>query len=338
MKILFFGLSALLLLLLMACNKEPMPTTTQPSLSKTSIPIDADVVYHYRGVAYPLYFQEDSKDAFVEDATYTALQSAVGDGVSEFFKFSDYPSHYTFLFDNEWEAYDFIEKNSDAYVGRRYKLALRIEELRDQLANDYGYPLDYNNASLVADARAGIQAMYEELKVNSSFPRDLAAFIGRSGRSFTPHGNGRSLPVLTMYEHDNLNGQHIDVETAPHTTVWTYGDHDCYTMATNSDLTLEVKPDGSNWSDCISSQYFRYVQGARAMMIGRYKDHHFAEYGCAYMRYEYRDYYFTNTCCESSNMRDTPWGGFLCRHQNDQITSIKIKAVWDQCPIDFSDV
>ena len=217
-------------------------------------------------------------------------------------------------------------------------MALRIEQLRSQLLREYGQPLDYSNADLVAKARAGIQSMYEELNVISAFPHDIAAFVGQLGGSFTPHGNGRNLPVLTMYEHDDLNGQYIDIETAPNTSVWTYGDHDCYTMAANTDLSLEFKPDGTNWNDCISSQYFRYVQGARAMMIARHKDSNFAKYGCGYMRYQYYPHYLGNSCCERSNMRDTPWGGFLCGHQNDQITSIRIKAIWDQCPIDFDDV
>jgi hypothetical protein len=108
-------------------------------------------------------------------------------------------------------------------------------------------------------------------------------------------------------------------------------------MAANPDLTLEFQTNGNNWNDCISSKCLSYIQGADAMAEGYYKDSHFGVYACGYQVFTYRangvNYY--PPCF---NFRTYPWHDKLgwCGHINDQVSSIRIKAVWEGCYTDDS--
>lgn len=336
MKRFILGSNALLLFL-GACTKEPATTTpSSTTKSKNSIS-DADFVYHYKGMAYPLHLEAGTEGSFVQDESYLALQQATQQGANYDYSFSNHPSNHSFLFDNEWEMYNFMEADGHAKEARHFKLLHRIEELRTALSDQYGTPLDFKNPAVQQAAQVGVQRMYEELNVITDFPQDLETFLGVQGGDFVKVGQ-KTNHVCTVYEHDNLQGQFLDVETASNTVIWTYGLDDCYTMAANPDLSLEYKLDGTNWNDCISSRIFNYVVGADAMGYSHFKDSHFAKYGCSWKGTFFYRHELGNNPSFWNNMRDLYWGGFLCGHQNDQITSIRLKAVWQGCEVDFSDL
>lgn len=293
------------------------------------------MVYHYQGKAYPLYYAEGSTTEVVQDENALALDALSGTSSFVTFLLPDKPAGHYYLFDSEFDGYDYIEKNEKPLIGRRFKVAHRIDELRESLLIKYGELLDYNNPTVYEDARLGVQVIYDELKIDKDFPRDLETFIGTDGGQLSPQRNS----VLTVYADANYSGSELCVETAPNTVTWNYGDWDCFTMAANINLTLEFQPNGNNWNDCISSKCFNYVDGADAMSVGFYKDSDYAVYGCAYNV----QFFYSTTANPIPgwcyNMLDQPWvGGPYCGHMNDQISSIRIKAIWQGCPIEFSDM
>ena len=333
MKTLFLISNAILLFCAVACTKMPLNDPQPTDATKSTLLADADVVFHYQGMAYPLYFQDDSETDFVEDEHFLALQAATGEQPIVTFSYSDYPEHHAFLFDKEFDGYDYMEQHIDALLGRKFKLAHRIDQLRDQLMATYG-ELDFDHPAVEAAARAGVEAIYQELHITLPFPRDLAGYIGVTTPEFANNSNGRHHEVLTVWEHDNFQGQSLNVENAPHTVIWNYGDWNCFTMAANPDLTIVNKPDGSNWSDCISSQCLSYIDGADAMAVGYYKDTHCAVYGCGKeIVVYYNNGIGTNIYPPCFNMRDWRWHAWhgWCGHMNDQISSIRIKAIWQGC-------
>ena len=338
MKLLYTISALLLLFFLTSCTKERWADASESATTplKTTLSTDADVVYYYQGLAYPLYLQEGSTTDLVQDATYTALQQATGQRVLVSFHYAEYPDHHVFLFDTDMEGYDYMEQHLHPQHGRQLKEAHHIDALREQLIATYGAPLDFDQPALRAAARLGIEAIRQALHIRSPFPRDLAAYIGVPQTSFS---NGRHYEVLTVWEHSNTRGQSLNVENAPNTVIWDYGAFNCYTMAANPNLTLEFKPDGTNWNDCISSQCLSYVDGADAMIVAYYKDIDYGIYACGRQYFTYRPNSISYPRC--LNMRDWVWKmGFpqTCGHMNDQISSIRIKAIWQGCQVDYSDL
>lgn len=324
------------ILISLSCSKERIIASQEQHANpiiKNTVPSDADVVYYYKEVAYPLHFQEGSTQDFIKDENYDALLTAAQNATGVF-TYSDLPKKWYFLFDTEYDGYDYMEKNGHALIGRKFKLSYRIDQLREALISSYGLPLDFTNTNLIADARMGIEAIYQELHLNLPFPRDIAAFIGIEQSHFSSN-SGRNNPVLTVWEHDTYRGQQLVVDQDPHTFIWTYGDYGCFTMAANPDLTIVNKPDGSNWNDCISSKCLSYISGADAIAEGYYKDINYGVYACGFaVQITYANQYNPVPACY--NMRDQNWVRGWCGHMNDQISSIRIKAVWQGCYTDDS--
>ncbi len=327
------------LLLLVACSKEPTVSTTTPVTTNKNN--QADVVYYYKEQAYPLYLEEGSTEDFVEDENFVALQQATAQSPIVTFHYSDKPLNHVYLFDSEFEGYDYMEKHdANPLLGRKFKISLRIDELRERLMAQFGANLDFKNAAVAQAAQQGVAAIYEELHINLPLPNDLEAFIGITADAFARPKTGSGItsnPVLTVWEHDDAQGSEMYVEQAPNTVIWNYGPWNCFTMAANPDLTLEFQTNGNNWNDCISSKCLSYIQGADAMAEGYYKDSHFGVYACGYQVFTYRangvNYY--PPCF---NFRTYPWHDKLgwCGHINDQVSSIRIKAVWEGCYTDDS--
>jgi len=326
--------SLLLLAIVFSCSKKEAELATTEAVETTARNTPTpDVVYHYQGKTYPLYYQEGSTTEVVQDENALALEALsgrLGDFVT--FKFSNQLGNHLYWFDTEFDGYDYMEKyGKKPIIGRRFKVGVRIDELRNELLNKYGENLDYTNPSVYADALEGVEAIYEELKISGDLPRDLEAYVGKKGGQLSINRT----PVLKVYEHSNYTGSEMTVETALNTVIWTYGAHGCNTMAANPNLTLEFQPNGNNWNDCISAQCFNYVDGADAMAIGHYKDTDYAVYGCA-VKIETFDYTISSDWCYSMFNRD--WNGGFCSHMDNQISSIRIKAIWQGCPINFNDM
>lgn len=212
MKNLISGL--LLLFCLFTNHFTTVDEITAPvivSESASSTLTSANVVYHYKGVAYPLFYKEGFVGEFVEEDNYWAVAAWIESADLTPFIFSDQPTNHLFYFDSEFEGYDYYEQQVDALLGRRFKNALRIDELRDQLMATYGMPLDFRNPALYAAAHAGIEAIRAELEIISPFPDDVSRYIGVPEGSLS-QSNGRNIPVFTVYEHDNQGGHLLDIE------------------------------------------------------------------------------------------------------------------------------
>ncbi|MFK7798106.1 MAG: hypothetical protein AB8E82_11680 [Aureispira sp.] len=320
------------LLLLIACNKEQAVET----VATTEKSNQADVIYYYKEQAYPLYLEEGSTADFVQDENFVALQQATAQSPIVTFHYSDQPLNHVYLFDSEFEGYDYMEKHhANPLLGRKFKISLRIDELRERLIAQYGEILDFKDGAVAQAAQQGVAAIYEELHINLPLPNDLEAFIGISNDNFVRPKTGSAIssnPVLTVWEHDNLGGAEMYVDQAPNTVIWNYGDWNCFTMAANPDLTLEFKPDGTNWNDCISSKCLSYIQGADAMSEGYYKDSHFGVYACGFVVQLTKKTNLNAYPGACFNMRSQQWvRGHFCGHINDQISSIRIKAIWEGC-------
>ncbi|MGH1335802.1 MAG: hypothetical protein ACRBFS_06710 [Aureispira sp.] len=325
-----------LLLGFVSCSKEqpviPPITTISPPQESSAL-TTADVIYHYQGEAYPLSFKEGSTDDFVVDDNYLAVADWLEGADLVPIIFSNQPQNHIFYFDSEFEGHDYVERHFDALLGRKFKHALRIEELRDQLITTYGLPLNYRNPILYAAAHTGIEEMREELDITSPFPNDIASYIGVPEGSLS---NART-PVFTVYDHDNQGGASLNIENGVHTDIWTYGTHNCFTMAAHPDLWTEPRGSGYTWSDCISSRCLQFPVGADGVVTGYYNHANFPKTGCAYLIHLINRRQ-GDTFATCFNFRDQPFGGQLCGHMNDKLTSIRIKAAWQGCPIDYSNV
>lgn len=324
-------------LILVSCSKnETIVDTTNTTIQsqKTERSNQPDLVYHYNGQAFPVYYNNNDKSALREDENKRALDKifAEGKGIVSFI-FSNQPDNYNFLFDSEYEAYDYLEKNGEPLIGRKFKLAHRIDELREYLTIKYGNDIDYNSSPIYQDALDRIKDIYEELKIAEELPRSLEDFIGVRESNQT---NQRNHYLLRVFEHDNMGGSELDIETATNTVTWTHGAWGCYRTTANPDLSQEFQPNGNNWDGCISSFCLKYVDGADAVCYGLYKDPLYAQYACSRHRLVIREGEEIEEFCVRS-LNDRVWH-FACGHMNDQISSIRIKVAWHGCSLDWSDL
>ncbi|WP_052595648.1 hypothetical protein [Aureispira sp. CCB-QB1] len=314
----------------LACSKQESTNLTNnvPQARNSS----ADVVYYYKGKTYPLHFLEGNTGNFVEDENLEALELATKGKPLTSFEFSYHPSNHHFLFDSEFEAYDYVEKNGYPLIGRKFKLAHRIDELRILLLNKYGERLDFNNPNIYTEALQHIKGIYTELKIANDLPKRIEDFIGKK----EAHKNQRSGPLMQVFVHDNMQGNMLDIETAPNTVTWTHGAWGCYRTTANPDLSKEFQANGNNWDGCISSFCVNYVDGADGVCYALYKDTHYAQYACSRHKMVIREGQGIQEACIPS-LTNRVWMP-LCGHMNDQISSIRIKVAWQGCPLDWSDL
>lgn len=108
----------ILLLSLVSCSKEqaavPSTTVIAPSQENSLLPT-SDVVYHYQGRAYPLFFKEGSTEDFIEDEHYWAVADWLEGTDLVPFIFSNQPQNHIFYFNNEFEGHDYVEKTLTHY-------------------------------------------------------------------------------------------------------------------------------------------------------------------------------------------------------------------------------
>jgi hypothetical protein len=306
-----------------ACSKEEQLVKATTNSSGTKTP---DVVYHYKGKEYPLYLIKGSMNEFIQDENTKALDQIVGSvsGMGTF-TFSDKPANHFYLFDSEFDGYDYIEKNGKPLIGRKFKHAYRIDELRDRLWEKYGEDINYTNPAIYADALAGIEAIHAELKIDTDLPRDLEFYIGEK----TTGQNGQRSPLMTLYENTNFGGSSLNVETASNTSTWTHGPYNCYRTTANPDLAQV------SWNDRASSSITSFQSGADAVGYAYYKDTNYARYFCGlYLSIIY------SGGSGIPDMTQTAWSNFplFCTTMNDQISSVRIKVIWQGCTVDFSDI
>jgi hypothetical protein len=143
---------------------DKVKTTSTESIVETKHP---DLVYHYNGQAYPLYYKDGSSSDLVEDENTTALSElAENSGGFVTFTFPGKEKKHFYWFDSEFDGYDYMEKtDKNPIIGRRFKVSLRTNELRENLMAKYGGEVDYNNPVVYAEAKLGVEAIYIELKI-----------------------------------------------------------------------------------------------------------------------------------------------------------------------------
>jgi len=83
---------------------------------------------------------------------------------------------------------------------------------------------------------------------------------------------------------------------------------------------------------------YDWVQGASAVAFGFYKDVNTPRYSCgARVFVEDNPLAFHGRTC--FNMPDQNWNpNFTCGHMNDQISSLKVKAIWQGCSQNYDDM
>lgn len=317
--------------ILVACSKEEQVGNAIQSTT-ASRSHQADVVYFYKDKRYPLYLVEGSTEEFVDDENLEALNQITAGKALASFEFSYQPENHHFLFDSEFEAYDYVEKNGYPRIGRKFKLAHRIDELREFLLNKHGERLDFSNPSIYADAMQRIEEIYAELNIANDLPKRIEDFIGVKEEN----RNQRFGPLMEVAVHNDMFGDILDLESAPNTVTWTHGAWGCYRTTANPDLTQEFQTNGNNWNDCISSYCAHYVDGARAVCYALYKDSHYAQYACSRQKLDVHVGEGIQEFCISS-LRNRVWAG-LCGHMNDQVSSIRVKVIWQGCTITWSDL
>lgn len=294
---------------------------------------------HYEGKEYVLTFTEDGQNV-VSDENFKAFNNATSgkEGLVGF-KMPNHSNNHLFLFDSEFEGYDFLEKDFDALIGRKFKFSHRIDQLREELIRKYGEPINYQDQAIYNEILASIKTIYKELHYTGDLPRNLEAFVGIKAQQF--HA-GRS-HVLLVYEHRGGNGASLQVETASNTSIWNYGPDDCYTMAALPDLGLETMSGSTSWNDQISSRNFQYVSGAEAMGIGYYKHRYYFASGCNHIV----EIISPKSGYQAPILKDFNynWPGILnglfCGSIEDNISSLSVKAIWEGCYNDdtqFSDL
>lgn len=321
----------LILGIIFACSKEEQISNVATNTAHLRNN-QADVVYFYKDKSYPLYFKEGSTEEFVKDENLEALNLITEGKPLADFEFSYQPKNHHFLFDSEFEAYDYVEKNDYPLIGRKFKLAHRIDELRELLLNKYGEDLDFSNPSIYSESMQRIEEIYAELKIANDLPKRIEEFIGIKEEN----RNQRSGPLMQVFVDNNMQGDMLDLETAPNTVTWTHGAWGCYRTTANPDLTQEFQTNGNNWNDCISSFCCNYVDGARAVCYASYKDAHYAQYACSRQKLDVLIGEGIQEFCVPS-LRNRVWAG-LCGHMNDQVSSIRVKVVWQGCNITWSDL
>lgn len=325
-------------LLLGACTKSIEETAFNKiddvASNKENTKGSKTISCHYEGKEYILTFSEDRQNV-VSDENFEAFNNATSgkEGLAGF-KMPNYSKNHVFLFNSVFEGYDFLEKDFDALIGRKFKFSYRIDQLREKLIAKHGESINYQNQAIYNEILASIKNIYEELHYTGDLPRDLEAFVGIKAEQF--HG-GRS-HVLLVYEHQGGNGASLQVETAASTSITNYGPYNCYTMAALADLGLETMNGSTSWNEQISSRNFEYVSGADAMGIGYYKHRFHFTSGCNH----YEEIISPNSGYQAPELIDFDfnWPGFLnglfCGSIGDNISSIKVKAIWQGCYTDAS--
>lgn len=319
--------------LLGACTKSTEETTFNKiddvASNKENTKDSKTISCHYEGKEYLLMFSEDGQNV-VSDENFEAFNHATS-GKEDLagFKMPNYSNDHVFLFNSVFEGYDFLEKDFDALIGRKFKFSYRIDQLREKLITKYGKSIDYQDQAIYDEILASIKTIYEELHYTGNLPRDLEAFVGIEAQQF--HA-GRS-HVLLVYEDQGGNGASLQVETAASTSITNYGPDNCYTVASLADLVLETMSGSTSWNDQISSRNFQYIAGADAMGIGYYKHRFHFTSGCNH----YEEIISPNSSYQAPVLLDfnLNWPGFLnglfCGSIEDNISSIKVKAIWQGC-------
>ena len=240
--------------------------------------------------------------------------------------------HTVYIFDNEDELYSEIEKK-DKKIGRKLHFFYRLEQIQDYLTLKYGVMLDYRNEDLINELRLRLNSAYAEFKVVQLVPVDLTNFFHtyQPGEvSFNNHSRGL---VHQFWEHENYTGQSFIGENVG--TFTTYGPFGCYTTCSISDLQNVPKGSG-NFNDCITSFKFNNAEGADATALVFHKNSNFSDAPCA------KEAWVTNgsTIAPSVFIKNFV-GYYWCvfgGKMNDNTSSIRSKACWKGCSIDFDDV
>lgn len=293
--------------------------------------------YHYEGKAYLIRGDKDGNGIIPDDDSRAFEEVMLGKEGVVALKMPHYSDEHIFFFDSRMDGYDFLEKDFNPLIGRKFKFSYRIDELRENLIAKYGNRINYQDLEVKAEILNAIKTIYQELNYNGALPEDLEAFVGIEAEQFHPSRNH----VLIVYEHNGGNGASLQVETAANTTIWNYGPNNCYTLAGLPDLGLETMSGSTSWDNQISSRNFQYISGADAMGIVYCKHRHYLTTSCNYAE---------EIVVAGSNvplLRDfgDTYGGFLnglfCGTMDNTFSSIKIKAIWQGCyndPNQFSDL
>lgn len=298
------------------------------------------ITYVYNGNEYAIKIDEKRNLIPTEESECLQnLLSQQSDATS--FSFGFNPEKKVFIFNSEMDGYKYIEENKDKELGRKFQVAHATNLLRDELIKKYGTPdIDYTNPQIYTEALAGIEEIYRVFKIAGDIPRDLEFFMGKLERNDPNQGNSRSNGLFRLWEHANLQGEMFDMESEPNVWSWTHGNWNCYKTYQAADLNWNYRQNNQSWNDCMSSACLARQQGADAVAFGFFRHPHFTSYGCdAHITYytlaDWQQY--GNVDC-INNLYYQDYVNLFCGNMENNLSSLKMKIVWQGCPLDFSDM
>lgn len=254
------------------------------------------------------------------------------------FSFSGKDQHKQYLFSSEMAGYKYIEDHIDKSTGRQLQVEHATNLLRDKLLQQYGAPVDYKNPQIYATAKAGIDQIYQDFKIASTPPTNVADFMGEL-RTNPPNNKSTNNNSWRLWEDAIQNGDMFDIETEPNVWSWVHGEWDCNITYAAMSLDWNYRQNGQTWNDCISSYCLRYQPGADAMCFGMYKDGFLQQGLCKkYVYYIYSSDWYNGLVVPCQNdLTGLHFGSFLCSNLHDDISSLRMQVVWEGCPVSFHD-
>lgn len=330
----------LLILFLVSCSKE----SKIEEQASTTIDNSTRTAFFYEGRKYNLLF--DNKGLLIPTEESELFQKTIDGktGMAEFI-FLDGEKDAIYLFDSEMEGYKYYEDNFDKRIGRDFQVGHATNLLRDKLYEKYGnIDFDYSNPLIYADAKAGIEDIYNRFNIEGEVSKDLAFFMGElDNNNSSSQTNNRNNNSWRLWEHANRGGDVFNLETEPNVWSWTHGNYNCFKTYAAADLNWNYRQNNQSWNDCISSMEFNFQPGASHMGFAMYKHPHFSQGGCNKMIYPVSAAQFYSGAFKTyhSNLAYSQYhygGTAFCGSMENTMSSLRMQIIWEGCPIDYSDL
>lgn len=319
-------------LLILSCSKEREIQEIKTQIDEST----REKIFVYNQKEYKILF--DEKEHFIPNEQSTLLENLVAEQSDvTAFSFSSREGAKTHLFNSEMEGYKYYEEYIDEKAGRQFQVGHATNLLRDNLIEQYGVDINYDDPQIYAYTKAAIDGIYNDFKIVGTPPRDVESFMGKLGEKKNTNRNNNS---WQLWEDSGRNGDMFNLETEPNVWFWVHGAWDCNETYAAAYLDWNYRQNNQSWEDCISSYCFNFQPGARAMRFAVYKDGFFTQGHCKKYIRTINESDWSNGYVDPCNndLTTTTFGGLFCSNLNDEISSLRMQIVWQGCPIDFYDL
>ncbi len=333
-----YALLAMLMLCLHACSKEvntDIQTLETPEAEAVERPAISATTYIYKEKTYKVNIDKEGNPIETEESeALRELLSNQSDATS--FSFGTNTQETVYIFDSEMDGYKYIEEKQDKRLGRKLQVGHATDLLRDQLIAKYGSEdLDYSNPLIYEEARKGIEAIYTEFKIVGEVPRDVEHFMGKLETNNSE--TNRISSIFRLWEHPNSQGEMFDLVNEPNVAAYTHGDWNCFRTYIARDLNLNFRQSGQSWNDCFSSACMSYQPGSDAAAFAFYRHPHVNSYCDKRILTAKKTEWYNGTTICMNNLFYELYSTF-CGNMENNISSVRVKIIWQGCPLDFTDV